>query len=139
NKAMQLQLITDITPVMLTQWNREMKYLFVNRAYARSFGLTAEQIVGKSIVEIIGEDACETIRPYVERVLQGEKVEYELEIPYKRAGRRFMRIAYVPECDERGNVVGWVASLTDITDHKEIEEQINKLNAELQRRIARAS
>jgi PAS domain S-box-containing protein len=46
-----------------------------------------------------------------------------------------MRAAYIPDRDEHGKVIGWVASLTEITDRKRAEEQIKSLNAELQRRI----
>jgi PAS domain S-box-containing protein len=135
-KETQLQLITDITPVMLAQCSRDLRYQFVNRAYAGSFGLTPQEIVGQDVRQFIGEDAFQTIRPYVERVLEGKAVEYEAEIPYRQAGTRFMRVAYMPDRDERGTVTGWVASLTEITDRKRVEEQIKNLNAELQRRIA---
>lgn len=134
-KEAQLRLITDITPVMLTQCSRERRYRFANRAYAEVFGLKPEQIVGKPIPEIIGGEAYETTRPYVERVLQGQAVEYETEISYPQAGRRFMRVAYGPDCDAHGNVIGWVASLSDITDRQRAEAQIKQLNAELQRRV----
>jgi PAS domain S-box-containing protein len=134
-KEGQLQLITDITPIMLTQCSRDLRFRFVNRAYADIFSLTSDELVGKQILEIIGTDALAAIQTSIERVLQGHAVEYETEIPYQRAGRRYMRGTYMPEFDERGNVVGWVASLTDITERKLTEEQIRKLNAELQRRI----
>jgi PAS domain S-box-containing protein len=134
-KERQLQLITDITPVLLTQCSRELRFRYVNRAYAEVFGLAPEDIVGKSVPEFMGENAYATIRPYVERVLKGERVDYETEIPYRRAGPKFMRVAYLPERNRRGDVVGWVASLTEITDRKRAEEKIKNLNAELQRRV----
>ncbi len=134
-KETQLQLITDITPVMLTQCSRDLRYRFVNRAYADMLRLTRDQIVGKPISEVMGEEAYRTIAPHVERVLKGHPVEYEAEVPYQRVGRRFMRAAFMPDVDEHGAVLGWIASLMDITDRKTAEEQIRTLNAELQRRI----
>jgi PAS domain S-box-containing protein len=134
-KEKQLQLVTDTTPVALAQCSRELQYRFVNRAYADFFGLTPDQIVGKNVPEFMGQQAYETVRPHVETVLAGNPVDYESEIPYERTSARFMRAVYNPDRDDRGNVVGWVASLADITDRRKIEEQIKTLNAELQRRI----
>jgi PAS domain S-box-containing protein len=134
-KETQLQLITDITPVMLTQCGSDLRYRFVNRAYAAMFGLTPEAIVGKTLHEFMGETAYETVRPYLKKVLEGNPVDYEAEIPYQQAGNRYMRVAYMPDRDPRGKVIGWVASLTEITDRKLAEEQIKKLNSELQRKI----
>ena len=125
-KEAQVRLIADTAPVMLAQCGRDERYRFVNRAYAVRFGLIPEQIVGKSIVEILGEQARHTIRPYLQRVRQGESVEYEIEVPYERLGRRFMRVAHVPEKDAQGNVVGWVSAISDITDRKQTEEMLRQ-------------
>ncbi len=123
DKEAQLRLVTDITAVMLTQCSRDMRYTFVNRAYAEMLGLTPQQIIGKSIVEIIGAEACKAIRPYIDAVLKGYRVAYETEVPYPRIGRRFLDVIYVPEKDGQGNVVGWVASINDITERKRAEEE----------------
>ncbi|MFL6275766.1 MAG: MASE1 domain-containing protein [Blastocatellia bacterium] len=131
----QLRLITDITPVMLTQCSRDQRYRFANHAYAEIFGLRSEQIIGQHIPDVIGEEAYKTILPYIEKVLTGEAVEFEADLPYREVGSRFMRVAYKPERDATGNVVGWVASLSDITESKRAEAQIKGLNTELQRRI----
>ena len=121
-KEAQLRLVTGITAVMLAQCDRELRYTFVNRAYTEMLGLRPEQIIGKTIGEILGAEALHAIRPYVERVLQGERVEYETEVPYPR-GRRFMQVAYVPEKDETGRTASWVASINDITDRKRVEQE----------------
>jgi PAS domain S-box-containing protein len=122
-KEAQLRLVTDITAVMLTQCNRDMRYTFVNRAYAQMLGLTPEQIVGRPIPEIIGHEAWEAILPYVHAVLLGQRVSYETEVRYARVGERHLDIMYVPEKDESGNVVGWVASINDITERKHSEQE----------------
>jgi len=125
-KESQLRLITDSAPVMLVQCNSDGRYLFVNREYAERFGLTPEQIIGKTLPEVLGQDAYEVIRTHVQRALQGDLVQYEVEVPYERIGRRFMRIAYVPEKDRRGKVTGWISAISDITDRKRAEQALRE-------------
>jgi PAS domain S-box-containing protein len=125
-KEAQVRLITDTAPVMLSQCSRDERFRFVNRTYAERLGLIPEQIVGKSITEILGKDASKIIRPHIQAVLNGETVEFETEIPYERLGRRFMRAAYVPEKDASGNVTGWVSAISDITERKQTEEMLRQ-------------
>jgi PAS domain S-box-containing protein len=127
----QLRAVTEITPVMLTQCSRDLRFTFVNRAHAEMFGLTPEQIIGRTVPEIIGSDAFETIRPHVETVLQGRPVEYEAEIPYERVGSRFVRVVYMPDKDEHGQIRGWIASISDITERKRAENEVAALNEKL--------
>jgi PAS domain S-box-containing protein len=141
-KEAQVRLITDNAPVMLAQVGRDERYRFVNRAYAKRFGLTTEQIVGKSVMEILGEQAYYLIRPHLQRVQQGEAVEYEIEVPYERIGRRFVRVAHVPEKDTQGNVVGWVSAISDMTERKlaqdalqQAKDDLAKANEDLERRV----
>ena len=121
-KEAQVRLITDTAPVMLAQYGNDERYRFVNRAYAERFGLTPDQIVGKSMVEILGEHPYDASRPYIERVRKGESVEYEIDVLYERTGGRFVRVAYEPEKDMQGTVIGWVAAITDMTERKRTEE-----------------
>ena len=75
-----------------------------------------EDVEGKLIVDIIGEEAFKTILPHVRQVLQGNPVEFERIIQYEGIGPRFVRVFYTPDRDEFGNIQGWVASIIDLTD-----------------------
>jgi PAS domain S-box-containing protein len=114
--------ITNVTPTLLTRCSGDLRYLFVNRSAAEYLGRPSDEIIGRPIREILGEKAFEQTMPYVSRVLAGEYVEYETEILYSAAGRRFMQVIYVPERNKQNEVIGWFATMTDFTDRKKSEE-----------------
>ena len=130
-KERQLLHITDNTSVLIAQCSRDLRYIFVNRACAQFLGRTAEEIVGKTLAEVMGQEAFETIHPYIERVLNGERVEYEAEVPYAHLGVRHMSVTYVPDFDATGSICGWIASVNDITDRKRTEEALRDSEARL--------
>jgi two-component system, cell cycle sensor histidine kinase and response regulator CckA len=133
-QRLQLRAITDVTPLLLTQCTRDFTYEFVNRAYAALLGTTPEEIIGKSIWDVIGAEGLEIIRPYIEITLSGRTVEYEAEIPFARIGPRFLRVVDTPVTDEQGQVRGWIASMSDITERKRTEDEIAALNHQLAQR-----
>jgi PAS domain S-box-containing protein len=124
----ELRRITEVTPLMLTRCSRDLRYRFVNRAYARMLGREPDEISGKPIVEIMGPEGLETIRPRVEAVLQGRVVEYEDDVHFAGVGRRSLHVVYVPDEDARGDVVGWIASIVDVTDRRRAEEALREAN-----------
>ncbi len=72
----------------------------------------------------MGPQAFALIKPHIERVLRGEPVEYEAQIPYAASGKRWVRVNYIPDRDAHGAIVGWVASIVDITERKRVEESL---------------
>jgi PAS domain S-box-containing protein len=133
----QLRLVTDIAPVYIAHCDREMRFKFVNQAYAERFGLTAEECIGLPIREILGEAGFESILGYIETVLSGQPVEFEITVPYPKIGEHFMHCSYAPEFDEDGRVIGWVAAITDISERRKMEEAIRE-NEEQLRQMANA-
>jgi len=112
----QLQRVIDETPFMLTRCSRDLHYVFVSRAYAEMLRRKPEEIEGKPIAAIMGDEGFATIRPFVERVLAGERVEFESEVPFAGVGRRALRIVYTPDRRVDDQVIGWIASIRDITE-----------------------
>jgi PAS domain S-box-containing protein len=127
----QLALVTDIAPVYIANCSREMRFKFVNKAYAERFGLTPEDCIGKPIAEIIGQKTLNDISEYIETVLSGQPVEFEMIFPYPEIGEFFMHCSYAPEFDESGAVIGWVAAITDISERRKMEEAVRASEEEL--------
>src|SRR5205814_10659746 len=75
----QLQLVMDHAPVFIARCDTERRLQFVNKGYAGRFGLKPEEVVGRQVADVVGQQAYESFRPYVDRVLAGEPVEYEIE------------------------------------------------------------
>jgi PAS domain S-box-containing protein len=121
--AERLRLIIDSAPVFIAYCDRDERFRFVNKAYADRFGLHPSEVVGKTIAEIVGVDAYESFRHYVAAALAGQRVEFELEVPYEKIGCLYMWCVYVPQIDESGESRGFVAVITDITGRRRIEKQ----------------
>ncbi len=122
----QLRLISSNAPIMLIHCDREERFLFVNRAYAKRFGLTSEEIIGRSIGDVVGPAAHAALAPYIQRVLAGETLEFEIEIPYSNLGRRMMQACYVPDTAADGIVRGWVGTVADVTERRQTENALRE-------------
>lgn len=128
----QLQYIVDMMPAYVARCTRSGRFAWINRRYAERFGLTPEEVVGRSIPEVVGEPAYRTVEPYIQRALTGETVEFEVEIAYRGQAAQWMHMTYAPTLDARGVPDGWIAVVTDISKRKATEEALARRAAELQ-------
>jgi PAS domain S-box-containing protein len=123
----ELRLVTDHADVVLAHCDSEARYLFVNQAYSVRFGCKPQDVIGKRIADVIGAAAYRVVEPYVEQVLAGQPVTFEVEIPYRQIGSRYMLCRYVPDIDvSSGKVRGFVAALSDVSERRELEEQLRE-------------
>jgi PAS domain S-box-containing protein len=128
----ELTKILNTAGIGITRCSRDLRYLRANETYATIAGLPLTEITGRPIVEVIGKAALTTILPYIERVLTGERVEYETEIPFRNAAERsYFRVVYVPDRDPHGSVIGWIACISDITSSKQAELRLADRNAQV--------
>jgi two-component system CheB/CheR fusion protein len=121
-----LQFVSDAAAVGVSHCDSDWRFVFVNQTYATRLGLAPDEIVGRTVQEVIGEEAAEAIRPHVERVLSGVPVRFEAEIAYPQIGRRYLLCSYTPEIEANGRIAGWVAAITDLTDRHELEETLRR-------------
>jgi PAS domain S-box-containing protein len=128
----QLRFVTDHVPLMIVHCDRGARFRFVNGPYASRFGLQPRQIVGRTIADVVGAEAYERFRHYVEAALAGEQVEYEMSIPYEQLGPRRMHCVYVPQMDSGGRTIGFVAVIQDVTEKRESEARFHESERRLE-------
>jgi PAS domain S-box-containing protein len=133
-KQEELETVLGGTPFMLTRCGRDLRYRFISESYGQMLGLRPKDVLGKTIPEVVGDQAFKTMLPYIEKVLQGNRVEYERDVAYQSTPVRTVHTVYVPDENEDGEVIGWIASILDITNQKEAQKRERTLLMELQHR-----
>ncbi len=122
----QLQLLTDHAPVLIAHCDTDRRYKFVNKPYAARFNLHPREIVGRHIRDVMGGPAYAAIERFVTAALAGERVEFEVEVPYDGLGPQVMRCAYDPELDAGGQVAGFVAAVVNVTESRQAREALRE-------------
>ncbi len=113
-----------------------MRYLWANPAYLEWIGRSPEDILGRPIVDVLGPDVFATIRPHLQRVLSGERTEYEAELALPGKGRRWVQATYMPTTGPDGSVSGWVAVVLDVDERRRIENALRESDIGLRRLAA---
>lgn len=114
----ELRQLTDALPVLISHVDAEGRYRFNNRAYEEWFGHPREEIYGRTLRDVVGEQAYQGLGPYVERALAGEAMSMEQLVPYKDGGERFIHVDYVPRVGPKGQREGFYALVQDIGEQK---------------------
>ncbi|MBL8517384.1 MAG: EAL domain-containing protein [Betaproteobacteria bacterium] len=123
-KAAQVQVLANGVPVLIAHFSADnFTCLLANKAYARTWGVDENKIVGMRVPEIIGPDGWKQIEPYVRRVLKGETVSYERVIT-PPSGERVIEVMLIPHLDDNGIANSAFVMINDITRHRQAERVI---------------
>jgi len=106
-----------------------------NAGAERMFGFTAPEIVGTSIERILSPDRPDEERRILENAKRGENRFYETVRLRKDGTPVDLSLAVSPIRDAHGTIVGVSSIARDITERKRAEEQILRLNSELEHRV----
>ena len=110
-------------------------YQLVNDSYLRVHGRKREEIEGRKVPEIVGPEIfAESVKPRLDRCFAGETVQFETCLGTLGAGRRCYAVTYYPYRERDESISGAVVTATDITEAKEMREEI----ASSARRLAEA-
>lgn len=121
-----LDLVTNQMTAAVSRCSRDLRYLWVNQAYADWLRRPMSELIDRPIVEILGAEGWEGLLPYFMQVLDGNDVHYERETNFQGIGKRWTSATYRPTLGMDGTVTGWVAVVLDITARKRAEEALRE-------------
>ena len=119
----RLDAIVENVPAMLGYWGADRTTQFVNREFQAAIGLPPENIIGRPLGEVfdaVDPPATVALSPYVDRVLEGRRQEFELAM-ITTSGLRQLRASLIPDQPEVGRVNGFYGVAHDITGLKALE------------------
>jgi len=119
-----LQLVTAEMDACVIRCSRDLQYIWASKRYAEWVGRPIEQIVGQPVVNILGSEAFAQLSPHFQAVLAGQRVEFETLVNLDSRGPRWVHAVYSPTLGAEGRPDGWVAVVVDVTERKQIEQQL---------------
>ena len=101
---------------------RDYRYRQINPAYEKAHGVALKEIVGLRVPELLGEDVYQqVIKPRLDQCLAGENVSYESWFDFKKAGRCYMNVTYMPLRTSQNQVEGVIVVARNLTELKQAE------------------
>ncbi|MGL5804274.1 MAG: PAS domain-containing protein, partial [Xenococcaceae cyanobacterium] len=83
--------------------------------------------IGKSVREIQSEEAYQITEPYIKRLLGGQRISFEAEIP--KGSNYYISATHIPHFSDDGQVKGYYGLIADISDRKRAEEVLRQSEA----------
>jgi PAS domain S-box-containing protein len=121
-----LNAIIDNVPATLGYWDRNGVTRLANREFQAAVGLPVGEIVGKRLQDIfdaVDPVAYDTMAPYIARVLEGRREEFEVAM-LTTNGLRQLHVTLVPD-QAAGEVSGFYALGYDVTGRKALELRLS--------------
>ncbi len=137
----ELRRITDAIPQAIMVLDPEGRSLYANRVTLDYAGLSLGEALAEDFrTRIFHPEDVERLREArLNALTNGAPFEIEQRARAKDGTYRWFLIRYNPFHDDKGNLVRWYATGTDINDRKRSEERTRNENIALREEIVRSS
>jgi diguanylate cyclase (GGDEF)-like protein/PAS domain S-box-containing protein len=124
--AKRARMIADSLPAWISYVDADERYVFHNSYYKNVPGVDVENMLGRTMREVLGDQTYLAISEQVKAVLGGAHVIFERAI-HASASERHLKYDYTPDVDGDGGVIGFYAMVIDITESKLVEARLSAL------------
>ncbi len=122
-----LHAIIDHLPSSVVLKSCNGQYLMVNNYFEKISGRPAEEVIGRTDIEIFPPEIGKVIMDKdKETIEKGVPTRFEWQLPHFDGTQHSYLITKVPIHDEEGKVFALVVLSTDITDRKQAEDLVRK-------------
>jgi len=111
-----LRAMVDGVPARATVVGRDQRYLHANAEFLGFIGRRLDEVVGRSVLEVLGEPSHREYLELVDRLFAGEAMRWEGWVDYPGRGRRYLREHLTPLRDAQGAVTAVVSFGRDLTE-----------------------
>ena len=121
------QVLMDAVPSPIFYKDADCVYIGGNKAFERYLGLSPEQFIGKTVMDISPADLAEKYDKADRDLLNHPGVQnYETSVVYADGTRHDVIFNKATFTDAKGKVGGLIGVILDITDRKQAEEDMKE-------------
>jgi PAS domain S-box-containing protein len=132
----ELRLVADAMPVLIAFIDRTLTYRFANAAYEAWTGRMPDEVVGRTVLDLIGPEAFAARRSAFERALAGQEIRQEWSWTFPNREARVADTRYLPRRGADGQVDGFYVFAQDVSERKRIEDLLQTRAERLEAQVA---
>ncbi len=134
----EFRTLAENSPDNIARYDVNCRTVYVNPSLEKALGRPASEMLGPTPAEAALIDQFTEYHEKIAQVLEtGEEAEIDLVMPDRGEGARYHNIRFVAERGADGAITGVLAIGRDVTERKQAEEEIQKMNQELEQRVAK--
>ncbi len=101
------------------------KTIYVNSRIAQMLGYAPEEMLGKHLFDFMDPNACHDAESYLENRKKGIKEDHDFRFSRKNGTDLWAIVSTSPIIDDKGQYVGALGLITDISEHKKVEKALH--------------
>ncbi len=126
----QYRHLVETSQDLIWSMDRQLRITFINQAARYIFGCDPENLIGRSIAEVMNPQDFEQVQPLFERILGGASArQHEMTVLSAAGNTCCILCNTVPLHDDQGTIVGITSTASDITERKQAEAALLQLAA----------
>ena len=131
--------VADSAPALIWMLDAEGKPSFINRRYRTFFGIESELDVVEGWRKLVHPDDIQAfLAAFNEAVDRHDRFEGLIRTRHPVMGERWLRCEALPRFDAGGKYQGYVGANVDVTEAKQAEEDLKRINELLEERVGEA-
>jgi len=132
------RLIFDNSAVGIVVTDAEGRYFATNAVYEMMLGYSKEGLIGLTLFDVNDEDDNPSTHALIAELLTGKRSHFQIDAKCRRKdGQQIWVTESVSSVhDSQGKPVYLIAIVEDVTERRQTSDALNKLNVELEQRVA---
>lgn len=123
--------LTDNLSCAILEYDLAANCVFANETMARWLDCSKESLLGASARTRLDLDYTKMSKPHLQAALKGEAASFETIYQYPDGVSRDVQVEYTPKKDAKGNQVGVIVYVNDISDLIAAQAQTKKAHRDL--------
>jgi len=136
NAELQQKAILNNIPDIAWLKDTQSRFIMVNEAFGRACGFRADELIGKTDLDIWPRDLAENYRVDDQEVMSSKKRKcVEERLVNKDGNEEWVETVKAPVFDDQGRVIGTAGIARNISQRKKEEEKQRNIRSELEIRV----
>ncbi|SFH57727.1 PAS domain-containing protein [Planctomicrobium piriforme] len=128
----QLWLMADEAPALMGYLDRDLRFRSINHQTDLWFLVEGEQVLGRTLANVLGQQAFDVLRPTLQISLEGSESGYDGWIVFHDR-RRYIRGRFTPDIIADGSVNGLFFVVVDYTESRRASDVLQAATERTQR------